>query len=263
LGAPPVAQQDARSLSELERADFFGSVGKDRGGRESERAMRLGMHHRRRFGLVVLLASTALVLPGIATSEATPTIEAFNASNGTHSWKPPTATIIAGGGVNITNPTSVLHGVEWRSGPTTPSCTSGVPVGTTPAASGTNWSGTCTFSQPGTYTFFCTVHGPEMTGTVTVRTTPPLPTVTKLAPRRGPATGKTAVVITGTNFTGATAVDFGAVGAEHVTVNSDTSITAESPAEPAGVVDVRVTTPGGTSAASRHDHFKFKLVRHK
>jgi hypothetical protein len=78
---------------------------------------------------------------------------------------------MAGGVVTFSNPTTVEHGVEWRSGPTKPSCEEGagkVPVGTTPAASAAKWSGTCTFSQPGTYTFYCTVHGPEMTGTVTV-----------------------------------------------------------------------------------------------
>jgi hypothetical protein len=50
-------------------------------------------------------------------------------------------------------------------------------VGTTPAASGTKWSGACTFSQPGTYTFYCTVH-PEMTGTITVNAESTTPTTT-------------------------------------------------------------------------------------
>ncbi len=37
----------------------------------------------------------------------------------------------------------------------------------------------------------------------------PAPTVTGLAPTSGPASGGTSVVITGTGFTGATAVQFG------------------------------------------------------
>jgi hypothetical protein len=43
-----------------------------------------------------------------------------------------------------------------------------VPVGTSPLARGANWSGSCTFAKAGVYRFYCTVHGPEMTGTVTV-----------------------------------------------------------------------------------------------
>jgi plastocyanin len=122
-------------------------------------------------GLVALAAGG--VLPAVAVSETTPTIEAVNGLGyyGTyHEWKPAQATVAASGAVTFSNPTEVAHGVEWRSA-IKPSCEEGpgkVPVGTTPAASGTKWSGECTFSQPGAYTFYCTVHGPEMTGTITV-----------------------------------------------------------------------------------------------
>jgi hypothetical protein len=58
------------------------------------------------------------------------------------------------------------------------------------------------------------------------------------------------VVITGTNFTGATAVKFGANNATSYTVNSATQITATSPAGAAGTASVQVTTPGGTNAAN-------------
>ena len=51
------------------------------------------------------------------------------------------------------------------------------------------------------------------------------------------------MTITGTNFTGATAVKFGATNAASFTVNSATSITATSPAG-SGTVDVTVTTVG-------------------
>jgi IPT/TIG domain len=85
------------------------------------------------------------------------------------------------------------------------------------------------------------------------------PTVTKLKPNTGPVTGGITVTVTGTNFTGATAVKFGSTDASTFTVKSATSITAVAPAETAGTVDVRVTTSGGTSALSSKDHFKFAL----
>jgi hypothetical protein len=65
------------------------------------------------------------------------------------------------------------------------------------------------------------------------------------------------VTITGTNLTGATVVDFGANAATGVTVVSSTSITATSPAGTAGVANVTVTTPGGTSAISAADDFTY------
>jgi plastocyanin len=102
-----------------------------------------------------------LAVPAVA---AEPTVEATFANK----WSPGTSTVAAGGAIKIVNPNMGTHGVEWKSGPNIPSCTSGVPVGTSPAASGTNWSGSCTFTQPGTYVFWCTVHGSSMSETVTV-----------------------------------------------------------------------------------------------
>ncbi len=58
----------------------------------------------------------------------------------------------------------------------------------------------------------------------------PLPTVTGLSAHGGPLAGGTLVTITGTGFTGATAVEFGSSLAADVTVVNDTTITAESPA---------------------------------
>jgi hypothetical protein len=76
--------------------------------------------------------------------------------------------VSAGGTVTLSNHTAIEHGVHWIGPPETPACSSEIPVGTTSATKGANWSGTCTFTKPGTYTFYCTVHGPEMTGTITV-----------------------------------------------------------------------------------------------
>ena len=82
------------------------------------------------------------------------------------------------------------------------------------------------------------------------------PTVSGMSPTAGPPAGGTLVTITGTGFTGATAVDFGTTAATNVTVVSDTTITADSPAG-TGTVDVTVTTPGGTSATSPADQFTY------
>jgi len=83
------------------------------------------------------------------------------------------------------------------------------------------------------------------------------PAVTGLSPTSGPATGGTSVVVTGTGFTGATAVRFGSVNATSFTVTSATQITATSPSGSLGVVEVKVTTVGGTSASNAADQFTY------
>jgi hypothetical protein len=88
----------------------------------------------------------------------------------------------------------------------------------------------------------------------------PAPGVTSLGTSTGTTAGGTSVAITGTDFTGATAVMFGNVAAASVTVNSATSITATSPAEPTGVVDITVTTPSGPSATLSSDQFTYTLA---
>ena len=86
----------------------------------------------------------------------------------------------------------------------------------------------------------------------------PAPAITAIRPASGPLAGGTSVTITGTGFTGATAVDFGSTAAPTFTVNSDTSITATSPAAASvGPVDVTVTTPAGTSVTGSADQFTY------
>jgi plastocyanin len=118
--------------------------------------------------VLTALAGALVALPVMAGSGATPSIEAVNGSEEHHAWSPTQVMVTAGGAVTLSNSTSVEHGVEWVGGPETPKCGGSIPVGNNPAASGTHWSGTCTFTKPGTYTFYCTVHGPEMTGKVVV-----------------------------------------------------------------------------------------------
>jgi hypothetical protein len=90
---------------------------------------------------------------------------------------------------------------------------------------------------------------------------PPNPTVTSVSPSGGPIAGGTSVTVTGTNFTGATAVNFGATPGTAVVVNGGgTSLTVTSPAAPAGTVNVTVVTPAGTSTTSAADNFTFFAV---
>jgi alpha-tubulin suppressor-like RCC1 family protein len=107
------------------------------------------------------------------------------------------------------------------------------------------------------------------------------PTVQALYPTSGPVAGGTPVVIRGSGFSGATAVDFGAGRPAAFTVVSDTEIEATLPADtvpqtvqrcvrrlcrtvsvavPATeplTVDVTVVTPAGSSPAVPADQFTF------
>ncbi|HEX5284579.1 MAG TPA: IPT/TIG domain-containing protein [Bryocella sp.] len=75
------------------------------------------------------------------------------------------------------------------------------------------------------------------------------PVITSIAPISGPGTGGTIVTLTGTGFTGALAVGFGPTNASALSVISDTTMVAVSPAG-TGTVNVTVVTPGGISAVS-------------
>jgi IPT/TIG domain len=77
---------------------------------------------------------------------------------------------------------------------------------------------------------------------------PLVPSITSISPNNGSVTGGTTVVVTGTNFTGATGVMFGLVAGNSLVVTSDTSLTVISPAQTAGAVDIQVVDAAGTSA---------------
>jgi hypothetical protein len=87
----------------------------------------------------------------------------------------------------------------------------------------------------------------------------PAPIVTGVSPGAGPHAGGTSVTITGSNLSGAPSVKFGTKAAT-VTADSTTSITATSPAESVGTVNVTVTTADGTSAISSADKFAYTSV---
>ncbi len=84
----------------------------------------------------------------------------------------------------------------------------------------------------------------------------PAPSVSGLSPAEGPEAGGTSVVISGSGFTGATAVQFGSTNATSFKVNSDNSITAVSPSG-SGNVDVTVTTPVTKTATTPADTFMY------
>ena len=104
-----------------------------------------------------------------------------------------------------------------------------------------------------------TAAGTSATSSADRFTYAPVPTVTNVNPNTGPPSGGTSVTITGTNFSGATAVRFGSNAAGSFTVNSATQITATSPAG-IGTLDVTVTTAAGTSATSSADRFTYAPV---
>ncbi len=83
------------------------------------------------------------------------------------------------------------------------------------------------------------------------------PTVTAVSPTSGTAAGGTSVTITGTGFTKAAKIAFGTTSITRFSVLSPTSITATSPPESAGVVNVTVTTLAGTSVTSTADQFTY------
>jgi len=89
---------------------------------------------------------------------------------------------------------------------------------------------------------------------------PPIPRITGIVPAGGLVTGGTFVTITGRGFTNATSVRFGTTAATGYTVNSDTEINATSPVHASGVVDILVTTDGGTNPAGASDRFTYGYV---
>ncbi len=79
------------------------------------------------------------------------------------------------------------------------------------------------------------------------------PTLTLVATSGGAVgdiDGGYTATLTGTNFTGATAVTFGGTAATAVVVVNSTTITCTVPAHATGLVSVVVTTPGGSNPAN-------------
>lgn len=124
----------------------------------------------RHLTLAALLGVTGAIALGLgATQAAPPSIVAVDP----YSWQangtsPAAVAILAGGEVKFSYPSGATrHYPVLHSGPVGASLQcSNVP--TTELSAGPGWSGSCTFSQAGTYTIYCGVHGALMTATVTV-----------------------------------------------------------------------------------------------
>ncbi len=124
--------------------------------------------------------------------------------------------------------------------------------------SGTQITATAPAGSAGTVDVTVTTPGgTSATGTADEYTYDAAPTVTNVNPTAGPTAGGNSVTITGTGFTGTTAVEFGSTTATSFTINGATSITATAPAESAGTVNITVTTPGSTSATGTADHYTY------
>ncbi len=127
---------------------------------------------------------------------------------------------------------------------TRPNCS----VASTTSTSTTSTSPTSTTSTSPTSTTSTSSSTTTSSSSTTSSST--APTTTGLTPASGPTGGGTRVTVTGSRFVpGSTSVTIGAVvvPAAQVKVSSATSLSFVTPAHAAGAVNVKVTTPAGTS----------------
>jgi N-acetylneuraminic acid mutarotase len=230
------------------------------------------------------LASTEIYQPSTNAWTLGPNMNTGRAYQ-TATLLPTGQVLVAGGYDNGALATAELYNAGGTSTPA-PTVT-GVSPATGPAAGGTAVTVTGTNLSGGSVAFggiaatgvsctaaSCTATSPAGTGTVDVTVTtaggtsatssadqfayqaapPPAPAVTAVSPASGPASGGTAVTVTGSNLSGGS-VAFGTAVGTGVSCTA-TSCAATSPAG-TGTVNVTVTTPGGTSATSAADQFTY------
>uniref|UniRef100_UPI0024581CEC beta strand repeat-containing protein n=1 Tax=Nocardia abscessus TaxID=120957 RepID=UPI0024581CEC len=186
---------------------------------------------------------SAVVPAGAGTVSAT-VVSPTGTSNGvlyTYGGAPALDAVVPGSGARAGGNTVVLQGDNFTG-------TLAVNFGATAATSFTVDSDTqITAVVPaGTGVVPVTVTNLVGTGNAVPYTYLGTPSLTSIDPNQGPASGGNTVTLTGTEFTGATAVDFGGAAAISFAVVSSTQISAVAPAG-TGTVNVSVTTPGGTS----------------
>jgi hypothetical protein len=154
---------------------------------------------------------------------ATPVVNAFSPASG------PIGTTVTLSGTGFTGATSVAFGTVAATFTVVSddSITTTVPAGAPAAAK-------------------IRVSGPSGSGLSTTSFKIP-PVVTSISPTSGPV--GTSVTVTGSGFTGATAVAFGTVAASY-TLDSDTQITVVVPAGAPASSKIRVTSPGGVGLST-------------
>jgi hypothetical protein len=84
------------------------------------------------------------------------------------------------------------------------------------------------------------------------------PVIKKITPKKGSAAGGATVAITGENLEGVTAVSFGSQPGTQIVNVSKREITVVVPEGSAETVGVTVSTPFGTSVASKKAQFKYE-----
>lgn len=137
---------------------------------------------REQLALVAAAAFVGVLLVGGSAQSQTPVgIVATDNQFRTFANGSPNVTIAAGGMVIFQQDGSNPHNVVFKTAPASCEQTGGKSSGPVPPlpnqASNDAWIGTCTFTAPGTYTFYCAFHGEGMNGSVTVPdgTSPPPP----------------------------------------------------------------------------------------
>ncbi|GES34583.1 IPT/TIG domain-containing protein [Streptomyces angustmyceticus] len=158
-----------------------------------------------------------------------PTITSISPSSGTTSG----GTLVTITGTNFTGATAVSI--------------AGTPVTSFQVIDDTHISAITAPHAPGTGPVSVTTPGGTATGPVTYTYVTPAPTISGFTPASGSTTGGTQVTITGTGFTGATAVTFVGTPAASFQVLNDTTIVAITAPHAPGSGPVTVTTPGGTA----------------
>ncbi len=121
-------------------------------------------------------------------------------------------------------------------------------------------SGSHVYSSAGSRTVSVSIGdagGATTSATSTAHVIAARPVISSVSANAGPLAGGNTVTITGSYLTGTTSVKFGATAATSFTVVSASKITAKVPAHAAGLVDVHVMTPGGTSLAASADHYTY------
>jgi hypothetical protein len=225
-------------------------------------------------------SSTVSVFSNNGSSGTISFLPKVDFATGTQPFSVAVSDVDGDGRPDLATANSVSNTVSvFRNNPTRPNIASFTPTsastGTTVTITGTNFTGATAVSFGGTpatsftvnsATSISSVVGAGASGTVSVTgvggcvatlagftyLTVPLPTITSFTPASaGPCS--TTVTITGTNFTGATAVSFGGTPAASFTVNSATSITAVVGAGASGNVSVTTPNGAGTLAGFTYD----------